>query len=200
MELEEMKTLWQEMSQQVEQQKKLTDTLIMEMTQQKYSQKFSKIAIYESIGAIICFIAAIYMIFNFNKFDTWYLMACGIFMISYLLILPIFVLRSLKTIKSLNITNKSYKQTIVGFAKAKKQLLLVQKLGIYVNFILFLTSIPLAAKLLNNKDIFLAGGSIWQGVFIVVVAVLMIFVSRWGYGCYKNVTNSAENILKDLEN
>lgn len=200
MELEEMKTLWQEMSQQVAQQKQLTDTLIMEMTQQKYSQKFSKIAIYESIGAIICFIAAIYMIFNFNKLDTWYLMACGIFMISYLLTLPIFVLRSLKTIKSLNITNKSYKQTIVGFAKAKKQLLLVQKLGIYVNFILFLTSIPLAAKLLNNKDIFLVGGSIWQGVFIVVVAVLMIFVSRWGYGCYKNVTNSAENILKDLEN
>ena len=200
MELEEMKTLWQEMSQQVAQQKQLTDTLIMEMTQQKYSQKFSKIAIYESLGAIICFIAAIYMIFNFNKLDTWYLMACGIFMISYLLTLPIFVLRSLKTIKSLNITNKSYKQTIVGFAKAKKQLLLVQKLGIYVNFILFLTSIPLAAKLLNNKDIFLVGGSIWQGVFIVVVAVLMIFVSRWGYGCYKNVTNSAENILKDLEN
>jgi hypothetical protein len=200
MELEEMKTLWQEMSQQVAQQKQLTDTLIMEMTQQKYSQKFSKIAIYESIGAIICFIAAIYMIFNFNKLDTWYLMACGIFMISYLLTLPIFVLRSLKTIKSLNITNKSYKQTIVGFAKAKKQLLLVQKLGIYVNFILFLTSIPLAAKLFNNKDIFLVGGSIWQGVFIVVVAVLMIFVSRWGYGCYKNVTNSAENILKDLEN
>ena len=200
MELEEMKTLWQEMSQQVAQQKQLTDTLIMEMTQQKYSQKFSKIAIYESLGAIICFIAAIYMIFNFNKLDTWYLMACGIFMISYLLTLPIFVLRSLKTIKSLNITNKSYKQTIVGFAKAKKQLLLVQKLGIYVNFILFLTSIPLAAKLFNNKDIFLVGGSIWQGVFIVVVAVLMIFVSRWGYGCYKNVTNSAENILKDLEN
>ena len=40
MELEEMKVLWQEMSQQVEKQKSLTDKLIIEMTQQKYAQKF----------------------------------------------------------------------------------------------------------------------------------------------------------------
>lgn len=199
MELEEMKNLWQEMSQQVEHQKKLTDTLIMEMTQQKYTQKFSKITVYETIGAVICFLTAVVILFNFKKLDTWYLMACGIFMVSYLMILPIIVLRSLKTIKNLNIAKKSYKDTIVSFAKAKKQLLLVQKLGIYINGVLFLTCIPLASKLLGDKDIFLTGGSVWQITFIAIVAVLMIFVSKWGYGCYKNVTSSAENILKDLE-
>jgi len=199
MELEEMKALWQQMSQQVEQQKKLTDTLIMEMTQQKYSQKFSKITVYETIGAVICFLIALAILFNFKKLDTWYLMACGIFMTSYLFILPVIVLRSLKTIKNFRISEKNYKDTIVGFAKAKKQLLMVQKLGIYINIVLFLTSIPLATKLLKNKDIFVSGGSVWQITFIAVVAVLMIFISRWGYGCYKNVTNSAENILKDLE-
>jgi hypothetical protein len=200
MELEEMKTLWQQMSHQLEQQKSLTDQLIIEMTQQKYAQKFNKITVYETIGAVICFVIAIAILINFNKLDTWYFMACGIFMIAYLLTLPIIVLRSLKTIKNLKIINKNYKETIVGFAKAKKQLLLVQKLGIYVNVILFLTSIPLASKLLKNKDIFLTGGSLWKYIFIAIVAILMIFVSRWGYNCYKNVTNSAENVLKDIEN
>ena len=199
MELEEMKTLWQEMSQQVEQQKKLTDTLIMDMTQQKYTQKFSKITTYESIGAAICFIMAILILVNFNKLNTWYLAACGIFTLSYLLTLPILVLRSLKTIRSINISSASYKESIVGFAKAKKQLLLIQKLGMYVNFILFLAIIPVSSKLLGDKDIFITGGSLWKYGFIVIVAIAMIFVSRWGYGCYKNITNSAENILKEIE-
>lgn len=199
MELEEMKTLWQEMSQQVEQQKKLTDALIMDMTQQKYTQKFSKITAYETIGAFICFITAILILVNFNKLDTWYLAACGIFTLSYLLTLPILVLRSLKTIRSINISSASYKESIVGFAKAKKQLLLIQKLGLYVNFILFLAIIPVASKLIGDKDIFMTGGSLWKYSFIIIVAIAMIFVSRWGYGCYKNITNSAENILKEIE-
>ena len=50
-----------------------------------------------------------------------------------------------------------------------------------------------------TKDIFITGGSVWRFSFITIVAVLMVFVSKWGYGCYKNVTNSAENVLKDLE-
>ena len=200
MELEEMKTLWQEMSQQVERQKQLTDGLIMDMSQQKYTQKFSKITTYETIGAVICFITAIYILVNFNKLDTWYLAACGIFTFGYLITLPILVLRSLKTIRGIKIGSTSYKESIVSFAKAKKQLLLVQKLGMYINFILFLAIIPVTSKLMGDKDIFLTGGSHWKYGFIAIVAIAMIFVSRWGYGCYKNITNSAENILKDLEN
>ncbi len=41
MELEEMKTLWEEMSLKVEKQQIVTDQLIMEMTQQKYKNKFN---------------------------------------------------------------------------------------------------------------------------------------------------------------
>ncbi len=199
MELDEMQALWEKMSEKMEQQKQLTDTIIMDMTQQKYTQKFSKISTYETIGAVICFISAILLLLNFEKLDTWYLAACGIFTMGYLFTLPIIVLRSLKTIRNLNISTNSYKETIVGFAKAKKQLLLIQKLGIYINFILFLAIIPVTSKLMGGKDIFVTGGSLWKYGFIAVVAIAMIFVSRWGYGCYKNITNSAETILKEIE-
>ena len=113
--------------------------------------------------------------------------------------LPILVLRSLKTIRGINISTSSYKESIIGFAKAKKQLLLIQKLGIYVNFILFLVIIPVTSKLISDKDIFMTGGSLWKYGFITIVAIVMIFVSKWGYKCYKNITSSAENILKELE-
>jgi len=199
MELEEMKTLWHEMSEQIAQQKHLTDTLIMDMTQQKYTHKFSKIKTYESIGAVICFITAIIILANFQKLDTWYLATCGIITLSYIVILPILVLRSITAIQGMNITNTSFKETIVRFAKAKKQLLFVQRLGLYANIIVFLASIPVAVKLLDDKDIFMTGGTIGKLVFITVIALLLILVSRWGYGCYKNITNSAENILKELD-
>ena len=89
MDLEEIQTIWSEMSDQLEQQKKLTNELIMKMTQERYRTKFDKITFYESIGAVICFLAAIYFLVNINKLDTWYLLACGIFTIAFLILLPI---------------------------------------------------------------------------------------------------------------
>jgi len=70
MELEEMKTLWEEMSQKVEKQQLVTDQIIMDMTQQKYTSKFSKIFLYESLGTVICFAMAVYILFNIEKLDT----------------------------------------------------------------------------------------------------------------------------------
>lgn len=200
MELEKMQSLWQEMSQQIDTQKSLTDKLILEMTQQKYTQKFSKISTYESIGAVICFVAALLILINFDKLDTWYLAACGVITLISILTLPILVLRSLKSIKTITVSKASFKETIIRFSKAKKQLLLIQKLGLYINVMLFLVSIPVASKLIGNKDMFITGASFWKFGFIAVVGILVILVSRWGYRCYQNITNSAENILKEIEN
>ena len=40
MELEEMQTVWSQMSDQLEQQQKLTDKIIIDMTQQKFKNRF----------------------------------------------------------------------------------------------------------------------------------------------------------------
>ena len=76
MELEEMKTLWGEMSIEIEKQKKLTDSLIIKMTQADYRNKISKILIPESIGAIICFAEhSIYTCQLSKTKQTWYLLS-----------------------------------------------------------------------------------------------------------------------------
>ena len=61
MEIEELQSVWSEMSAQLEKQKKLTNELIMEMTQNRYSTKFDKLTFYETIGAVISFVMAIYL-------------------------------------------------------------------------------------------------------------------------------------------
>jgi len=78
MEFEEMKSLWEEMSGKFEQQKKLTDLVIIRMTKSDYKNKIMKIFIPELIGALTCFAAVLYILISFQKLDVWYLMACGV--------------------------------------------------------------------------------------------------------------------------
>ncbi len=197
MDLEEIQTIWSEMSDQLEQQKKLTNEIIMKMTQDRYSNKFDKITFYETIGAVICFLAAIYFLVNIHKLDTWSLLACGIFTVAFLIVLPIITLGLLGKIKRMNIVKNSFKETIVGYTKAKNQLLLMQRVGIYLSFVLMFTCLPVFSKIMNNKDLFLQS-KIWL-IYLPLMAIFLFFFARWGYKCYKNITNSAENILKELE-
>lgn len=199
MNLEEIKAVWSEMSDQLEKQKKLTNEIILKMTQERYSNKFQKITIIESIGAIVCFIAALYVLLNFGKLDTWYLLVCGIITLGFMLILPILVLRSLSQLKNLNITEGSYKDTIVKFSRVKKNLLMQQQFGMYGGVLVFFTSLAIFAKMFNDEDIFLNQQEVGLYIFTAVVLVLLVLFTRWGYNCYKSITSSAENILKELE-
>ncbi|MEJ1221909.1 hypothetical protein [Sediminicola sp. 1XM1-17] len=197
MDLEEIQSVWSEMSDQLEHQKKLTDKIILDMTQEKFTKKFRTISMVETIGAVICFISALYMLFNFNTLDTWPLQACGIFSIAFLIGLPILTLKSLKNIQKINIGEQNIKDTLVSYNKAKNKVLAIQRLGIFLCFIFMMTCLPVFSKLMNGKDIFQQGSfPIW---YVVIMGIFIVFFARWGYGCYKKITQSAEGILKELD-
>jgi len=198
MKLEEIQTVWSEMSDQLENQKKLTNKLIMEMAQEKYRTKIDKIFNYEFIGAIICFIAAIFLIINFQKLDTWYLMACGIFVISYLFIIPMLVLNSIKKMRHINLLKNNYKQTLMIYVKSRNHFLFMQRLGITLNFLLLLVSLPVIVKFSDNIDVFQTQSTNWYW-YLLVMVLLLVFASRWGYKGYKNMTASAEKLLRELD-
>ncbi len=197
MELKELETLWSEMSQELETQKKLTNELIMNMTQTKYSNKFQKISTYETIGGVICILAAIFVLTKFSLLDTWYLQLCGLFTVTFLILLPVLTLNSLRRIQKLNIADRNIKDTLISFTKAKNQLLFLQRLGLYLSFILMFTILPVAGKIMNGKDLFVESNILY--IYLPIMAIFIFFFARWGYGCYKSITNSAENILKELE-
>ncbi|SFW19548.1 hypothetical protein [Cellulophaga fucicola] len=198
MDIEEMQAIWSQIGQDLEKQKKITNTLVMKMTQERYANKFSKLATYETLGAFICFITALVILLNFNKLDTWYLVLCGALLTGYFITLPALVLKSLYTIKAIKIDVTSYAVTVKKYVKAKNKLMLVQQLGVYLNFVALLLVIPVFSKLFKNKDVFVTPNTIWYWLLPVLV-ILMVLVSRWGYNCYKKITNSAENLLKELE-
>ncbi|MGB5370224.1 MAG: hypothetical protein WBN18_07320 [Flavobacteriaceae bacterium] len=197
MELEEIQATWAQMGEKLEHQKKLTDKIILQMTQQRYRAKFSKISIYESIGAAICYVMAFYILVHFGKLDTWYLVLSGIFTVLFLFILPFLVLRSLVNLQGINVANSNYKETLVNFTKAKDRLLWLQRLGIYLNFLLLFSILPVFGKIMGNKDIFMTDSTwVW---YVIGMGIFLVFFSKWGYGCYKSITKTAENILQEME-
>lgn len=169
----------------------------MEMTQQKYANKFQKISMFETIGGIICLLAGVFVLINFSTLDTWYLQACGIITALILFVLPVITLRSLYRVQSIKITDSTVSETIVNYVKEKNRLLFLQRLGIYLSFVLMLTILPVLSKMSSGKDLFLET-SAWY-IYVPVMAVFLFFFARWGYGCYKNITQSAEDLLRGVE-
>ena len=197
MELEEMKSLWSNLSKEVEQQKILTDNLIIEMTKERINSKLNKIALPEMIGALVCLAGALFILVNFSKLDTWYFITCGVFTISYLILLPIISLNSLFKMKNVSLDDTNYKQTLIKFSRNKKRYMMIQKSSIYFSLLLVFTAMPLAGKIINNKDIFIES-NIWY-IYLPIMLVFLFFFSRWGIKCVNNVTQSSEDLLKDLE-
>jgi len=193
-----MKALWKEMSQKVDQQKILTDKLIIDMTQQRYTNKLRAISIPETIGALICFTAAVFIMINFNELDTWYLQLAGTITIISCLILPILSLKSIQKMKGINIAKNTYKQSLIDYAKGKTQFLFIQKLSFYLSFFLIIAVLPVSGKLLSDINIFTENKAwIWLAPAGVPI---FYFFAKWVFKNYKKTIASAEDILKELEN
>ena len=197
MKVEELQSIWTEMSDELEKQKKLTHKIIMQMTQERYTNQLQKIAKYEGIGAIFCFGIALYLLINFSELDTWYLQLCGVFTLFFLLLMPVLVLRSIRNMKRINIVEGTYSDNISAYSKARNQFLFLQRIGIGLAFVLMITTLPVAGKILNGKDFF-EGNQGWYW-YLPVMFIFLILFSRWGYGKYKSITQSAEQILMETQ-
>lgn len=201
MELEELQQAWTLMGKELETQKKLTNSIIMEMTHAKYQNKFRKIYNYETLGTLVCFGIALFILFHFEALDTWYLQVCGLIALGFLVVLPVLVLSALKQLKNLDILNGTYKENLIKYTKSKTKLLHLQQISITISFAMLFIIIPITAKIFNNKDVFLMPLKVEQEQWVgfVLVFIGMLFFSRWGYKSYQKITNSAAVLLEDLK-
>ncbi len=196
MELEEMKSIWSDLSDQLEKQKKLTNKTILKMTQEQYNNSIAKIIFPEKIGAIICFLAAGYIILNINKLDTPLSLGFGIATALILIILPLFSLRTMKTMsESINIAENSYKQTLIDFAKIKIKFNRFKKFSYFLGITLLIFILPPFAKIAKGIDVF-SDIKYWYKVpfGVVLFSVMVYFIMRY----YSKNIGAVDTLLKDL--
>ena len=48
----------------------------------------------------------------------------------------------------------------------------------------------------KGKDIFL-GSNVWWW-YLPTMGIVLFFISRWGYRCYRSITASAEKMLREV--
>lgn len=199
MELEEMQAAWTAMSGKLEEQKKLTNELIMKMTQDKYSSPWNSILQFERIGTVVCFGMLIYLLVNFGKLDTVALQVTGIICAITLAVLPILSLRSIRGMKKVNITTMTVKETLEAFRKRKKQFIRFQIFNFSLSFVFMLAVLPVSVKLLKNKNLF----TDFENTLLIGIPFLTIlFIGFFWYivKMYKRIFARSEQLIhtKDI--
>jgi len=198
MELEEMKSLWGQLSQDLEKQKILTDKMVIQMIENRYENKFQNLILPEAIASVICIATAIFIVSHFEKMDTWYLELSSVFAVAYLIILPIFSLQAIFRMKHINISKRNYKQTLIDYNQAKKQYQQVIKWGFFFNFFLMAAVLLLTLRIFGEEGIIISEMKMWL-MLLPLGVLLLIVLSKYAYRLSKNTMSNAEEVLGELE-
>ena len=198
MDINELQNTWAQMSEELEKQKRLTNEIIIKMTQQDYTRRLDKITGPERFGTVICFIAAAFILYNFKTLDTTLLKICGIITLAVLLIMPYFSLKYLGAMRNLDIAHKSYRDTLVTFTKRKRQYQKLLKLSVYLGFALMLIILPVTTKIFNGENLFEQTDGTWLW-FLPVGIAFYYFFTRKVIKYYNANIQRAGDLLKELE-
>jgi hypothetical protein len=196
MQLEEMQTLWGNMSAAIEKQKKLTDSLILKMIKADYRNKLNKILIPEAISTVVAFAAVLYILFNLQKLNTWYLLTCGITTVLILVVLPLLSITTIYKMKAINILDNDLKHSLQQYSKQKLRWVSVQKVSFYLGAILMLVTLPAVCQIVSGVDVF-TKTKLWLGYAIAFP--FYYGFAKWVLKSYIKITVDAEVILKELE-
>ena len=197
MELEDMKTTWQEMSNKLRDQERLTQQLIERMTQESYQSRIQKIGTSEYVGTIICYIGAAYVIMNITKIDRPVMQLFALIVVLLLFALPIISLKSVSALRGISLSSKSYLEAIEDFTKRRVRFEKLQKINISLGLLVLLVLIPVLAAI-QGKDVTQVA-HFWTLIFPIAVAFFLAF-SYWVLNSYKRILNRTEKMLSGINN
>ena len=197
MELDELKSSWQMLSEKVEKQQRLNAKLIEQMTNHNYRSRLNKIVYPEFIGSIICFIGVFLLLWNFDKLNTVLLQVAGGLCVLFLVVLPILSISSIRGLQTINMSLSSYADTLKQFAIKKIRFQKIQKLTVSLNFGFMIAFAPVCVRMADGKDI-TQSTRFWV-IILPLCLVAMFFVSRWVLRHYNNALKQAETLLTEIE-
>jgi hypothetical protein len=198
MELDEMKLAWSDMSVQLEQQKKLTDDIILKMTQEKSSSRLGRIIAAETFGVLISFAGLFYVASNFYKFDNWLETTGGIGTILLMLLGIVFGFRIIRQANRIDLTKHDLKTTLSYFKAFKSTLGFYKRLSIVSNIVGPLFVFPATFALFTDIDLLenpaAAGFGLIAAIFVVPIVLWLVFKF---YKKNIGAVNTAFNDLND---
>ena len=197
MELDDLKNNWEAINKQAAKQNHLTYAIIDKMTKGKYTSKINNIKYPERIGAIICILNVIYIIFNFYKLDSLLFQIIGSSTIILLFAMAAIGLMSFNKLNLSGDLDRPYAETIRQFAIQKLRFQKFQRANAILGYFLLVAVVLLLPKLFYKKDV---TDSKFFLIFPLSIGyIFLLFFSKWVYRFYKRSINQAEELLREVE-
>lgn len=193
MELEEMKNIWENQSQKLDfKLHTLSDVRSLELNNKTKIFQVSEVA-----GFIIAYLLAGIILFNFKEFDHYFLKICGIFLIVYLLTMPIYTLSIIKKLRQPDLINSNYKEIIEHFYYAHRKLKVAEKVSFVASPFLFIASAVIFAKIFLNTDVFNLNLNLQNVFFVVLTFIGAMILNIWAFRKRKDHLKSITQSLED---
>jgi phosphotransferase system glucose/maltose/N-acetylglucosamine-specific IIC component len=196
MELEEMQTLWADLSQKIEKQDKIQKELLMEITKQRFRKKLNHIRVIETIGSIICFVYAMYFMSKLPELELWYNQIFAMITILIMTLLPIASLSAIKGMRSVKIDGEAPAKMLEKFEKSKIRFWKVQRYGMIFGALILVTILPPISEIQGSTEM-ISKPLFWM-IYLPGATLFMYLFSRWALGKYKKVIDSSEKLLSEL--
>lgn len=197
MELDEMKSLWADLSLQVEKQDKIQKELLLEITKQKFRNKMNGIRIPEILGSLVCVGYAMYFLARFGDIELWYNQVFALVTILIMIALPAASLSAIKGMRDIRIESETPAAMVEKFIKNKVRFWNVQRYGIFLGATVMITILPPLTELNGSIDA-IATPVFWM-IYIPVGLVFLFLFSRWLLKKYKGVIDSSEKMLQEMD-
>jgi hypothetical protein len=195
MELEEMQSAWNNLSNRVEKQDARTNKIMEQLTQQNYQSKLNRIGYPEFIGTLVCYAGAAYVSVHLPNIEGAFMQVLAALSIGLLLLLPILSLASMRAMKSVRISTSTYLETINTFGRQKIRFQKLQKINVCLGLVLMLLALPVLAAI-QGKDLSQIP-YFWTLVF-PLFGLMMIAFAFWVLKAYNKTLHALENQLADI--
>ena len=196
MELDEMKSLWADLSLQVEKQDKIQKEILLQITKQKFRSKMNGIRIPEILGSLVCVAYAVYFLSRFGEIELWYNQVFALVTILIMIALPTASLTAIKGMQNIRIDSEKPAVLLEKFIKNKVRFWNVQRYGVFFGAVVMITILPPLYEL--NDSLSAISTPIFWMIYIPLGLVFLFIFSRWLLNKYKRVIESSEKMLQEL--
>jgi hypothetical protein len=196
MELDDLKDTWDEMGNQAKEKQNLNLKIFDKMSNKRIHSKLYKIILPEISGSVICIGCIIFVAFNFDKLENTTYQIIGVIAILLLGLLVAISLLSIQNLFKTEDVNKSYVDTLKKFAVQKIKFCKLQKLNLWLSYLLLVVIILLFPKFFAKSG---TTDSKYFFLFALSFAFCFFLIfSEWVKKSYKKTIQQTEDLLKEL--
>jgi uncharacterized integral membrane protein len=196
MELEEMQSLWDDMNQKPVKQKG-SHLNISNMTQLKYNKKAYIFKVGEIMGLLVAYTFAGIILYKFNTLDKWYLIICGIILVMYLLVMPLYTIAGIIRMKKIDLAKSSYKEVMEHFYSVKSRLKQTEKISFIASPFIFVASMVILTKIFTDIDFFALTFQLPMMLLIVLSFTGAILFNIWAFKKRVEQLQSVKQLLEE---